>query len=109
MNYFNLQVLQNDLQEYLFIYIPRLSPGPQLRFQPLGMFFLFSFAFVLITQFIGMFAHRWGTLLHTLAITDIGFGNNDAQQRMVSSVKFNGASLISVTTNLYRFNCETPT
>ncbi|XP_076465330.1 chitin synthase chs-2-like [Babylonia areolata] len=76
-----LEVLQNDLQSYLFIHIPRFrqDQGPQLRFQPLGMFFLGSFAFILLTQFIGMFSHRWGTLLHTLAITDIGIGGQDSE------------------------------
>jgi hypothetical protein len=78
-----MQVLQNDLQMFLFIHIPRFDAGPPLKFQPLGMFFMVSFAFILIMQFIGMFAHRWGTLLHTLAITTVGVGTTNNEQNKV--------------------------
>ena len=78
------QVLQNDLKEYMYIHVVRFNQGPELRFQPLGLIFLASFALILIVQFLGMVAHRWGTLLHMLAITDIGIGPRNREQRKVS-------------------------
>ncbi|ESO87527.1 hypothetical protein LOTGIDRAFT_127517 [Lottia gigantea] len=70
-----LEVLQGELQHYLFFQIPRLTPDDKpLTFQPLGMMFLVFFACILFIQFVGMFVHRWGTMLHVLSITDVGFG-----------------------------------
>ncbi|XP_070177796.1 chitin synthase chs-2-like [Littorina saxatilis] len=80
-----LEALQDDLEMFLYIHIPRMTPGaPPHTFHPLGMVFLVSFALVLLVQFAGMFAHRWGTLLHTLSITEIGVGNSNDERKEVS-------------------------
>ena len=81
---FDIQVLQNDLQHFMYIPIARFNNGPPLRFQPLGLIFLASFALILITQFVGMFSHRWGTMLHMVSITEIGIGLKNSEQRKVS-------------------------
>ncbi|KAK7116851.1 hypothetical protein V1264_002461 [Littorina saxatilis] len=79
-----LEALQDDLEMFLYIHIPRMTPGaPPHTFHPLGMVFLVSFALVLLVQFAGMFAHRWGTLLHTLSITEIGVGNSNDERKEV--------------------------
>ena len=37
----------------------------------LGLLFVFFLLAVLLLQIVGMVIHRWGTLLHLLAFTDI--------------------------------------
>nr|KAG5687613.1 hypothetical protein BaRGS_023335 [Batillaria attramentaria] len=81
-----LEVLQNELQDFVFFQIPRFGGGPTLKFQPLGLFFLATFGLILLTQFIGMFAHRWGTMLHTLSITQLGFGRREKEHKKVRDI-----------------------
>nr|KAG5692245.1 hypothetical protein BaRGS_011745 [Batillaria attramentaria] len=45
--------------------------GNPLQMDILGMLFLVFLITILLLQLIGMFIHRWGTLLHLLAFTDI--------------------------------------
>lgn len=67
-----LNIMQDELKEKLFFKIPRLDPtSPPLTFEPLGMIFLIFFALIMTFQFFGMIIHRWGTILHVIAITDV--------------------------------------
>ena len=67
---FSLQLVSERIRDYVFIPIKRLHNDP-LRFEPLGFAFLGFFASILLVQFISMLWHRYGTLLHLLASTDL--------------------------------------
>jgi hypothetical protein len=67
---FSLQVVSERIREFVFIPIKRLHNEP-LRFEPLGLAFLAFFATILLVQFVSMLWHRYGTLLHLLASTDL--------------------------------------
>jgi chitin synthase len=42
-----------------------------LQLEPIGLVFVAFFAFILITQFVAMLFHRFGTLSHILASTEL--------------------------------------
>ncbi len=67
---FSLQLVSEQIRDYVFIPIKRLHNEP-LRFEPLGLGFLLFFASILLVQFVSMLWHRYGTLLHLLASTDL--------------------------------------
>nr|AHX26704.1 chitin synthase [Owenia fusiformis] len=67
---FQMQLMKEDLED-IFVEIPRADGKPAERFEPLGLVFLTFFAIILILQFVSMLCHRWGTLLHIVAITEI--------------------------------------
>lgn len=67
---FSLQLVSERIRDYVFIPIKRLHNEP-LRFEPLGFAFLGFFASILLVQFVSMLWHRYGTLLHLLASTDL--------------------------------------
>ena len=67
---FSLQLVSERIRDYVFIPIKRLHNDP-LRFEPLGFAFLGFFASILLVQFVSMLWHRYGTLLHLLASTDL--------------------------------------
>lgn len=67
---FHLQLVQYKVRDYIYIPIPRLNYEP-LRFEPLGFGFLIFFAVILLIQFFSMLWHRYGTVLHLLASTDL--------------------------------------
>ena len=69
---FALQLVSERIRDYVFIPIKRLDSEP-LRFEPLGLGFLLFFATILLVQFVSMLWHRYGTLLHLLASTDLKF------------------------------------
>ena len=69
---FHLQLVQNKVRDYIYVPIPRLDNEP-LRFEPLGFSFLIFFASISLVQFFSMLWHRYGTLLHLLASTDLKF------------------------------------
>ena len=83
---FSLQLVSERIRDYVFIPIKRLHNEP-LRFEPLGLAFLLFFATIQIVQFVSMLWHRYGTLLHLLASTDLKIGrrnsgkNNRGHQR----------------------------
>ncbi|XP_041375426.1 chitin synthase chs-2-like [Gigantopelta aegis] len=82
-----LEALQGEFQDFLFFHIPRFgSEGNPLTFQPLGLFFLSFFATLLFFQFVGMFAHRWGTMLHMLSITELVFGQQFTEQDKIRDI-----------------------
>ena len=70
---FSFQLVSERIRDYVFIPIKRLHNEP-LRFEPLGFGFLVFFASILLVQFISMLWHRYGTLLHLLASTDLKIG-----------------------------------
>lgn len=67
---FHLQLVQSKVRDYIYVPIPRLNYEP-LRFEPLGFGFLIFFATILLVQFFSMLWHRYGTVLHLLASTDL--------------------------------------
>jgi len=67
---FSFQLVSERIRDYVFIPIKRLHNEP-LRFEPLGLGFLIFFATILLVQFVSMLWHRYGTLLHLLASTDL--------------------------------------
>ncbi|CAF0778856.1 unnamed protein product [Didymodactylos carnosus] len=67
---FHFQLVQSKVRDYVYIPIKRLNYD-SLRFEPLGFLFLLFFASILLVQFISMLWHRYGTLLHLLASTDL--------------------------------------
>jgi len=67
---FSFQLVAERIRDYVFIPIKRLNNEP-LRFEPLGLGFLLFFASILLVQFVSMLWHRYGTLLHLLASTDL--------------------------------------
>ena len=62
--------MMQSVKDKVSLYIPRPGTKP-LPIEPLGLVFLVVFAFILMIQFFAMLRHRWGTLLHILASTDI--------------------------------------
>lgn len=62
--------MMQSVKDKVSIHIPRPGTDP-LPIEPLGLLFLIIFAFILLAQFCAMLRHRWGTLLHILASTDI--------------------------------------
>lgn len=60
-----------DRVQGLFIAIPHVEEGKENHLEPLGFMFLILFGLLLITQFLAMLIHRWGTLLHLLSITEV--------------------------------------
>ena len=82
-----LEALQDEFQDFLFFHIPRFgSDDKTLTLQPLRLFFLSFFAIILFFQFIGMFAHRWGTMLHMLSITELVFGRQFTEQDKIRDI-----------------------
>ena len=81
-----LQLLQDELRYTLFFKIPRGDSTEDLTFEPLGLIFLVFFAFILSVQFLGMFAHRWGTVLHMLSITEISCGQRFNEKDKVRGI-----------------------
>jgi chitin synthase len=67
---FTFQLVSERIRDYVYIPIKRLHNDP-LRFEPLGFCFLVFFASILLVQFVSMLWHRYGTLLHLLASTDL--------------------------------------
>jgi chitin synthase len=74
---FSFQLVSERIRDYVFIPIKRLHNEP-LRFEPLGFGFLVFFASILLVQFISMLWHRYGTLLHLLASTDLKLGRGNS-------------------------------
>lgn len=44
-----------------------------LQLEPIGLVFVFFFALILVIQFTAMLFHRFGTLSHILASTELNF------------------------------------
>ena len=74
---FSFQLVSERIRDYVFIPIRRLHNEP-LRFEPLGLGFLLFFASILLVQFVSMLWHRYGTLLHLLASTDLKLGQRSS-------------------------------
>ncbi|OXA64962.1 Chitin synthase 1 [Folsomia candida] len=50
-----------------------------LELEPIGLVFVGFFGIILVTQFIGMCLHRFGTLSHILAATDVAWCTRDTK------------------------------
>lgn len=92
--FLQLEILQDELKDYLFIKIPRLNSNEEpLTFQPFGLAFFAFFAILIMFQFLGMLLHRWGTALHLLSITNITFGQTFTEQDKVKDIILKVAEL----------------
>jgi hypothetical protein len=62
-----------------------------LQLEPIGVLFIVVFGLILVTQFIAMLFHRFGTLSHMLAktkfVAEVGTINGSPQYHCVSGVK----------------------
>lgn len=81
-----LQILQDEVKYTLFFRIPRGDGMEDLTFEPLGLIFLVFFASILAVQFLGMFAHRWRTVLHMLSITDVSCGKRFTEKDKIRGI-----------------------
>ncbi|CAC5369431.1 CHS1 [Mytilus coruscus] len=65
-----------QLRKPAIIEFPK-TPGAEnvddsvIKIDALGLMFIIFFVLILLIQFIGMVIHRWGTLMHLIAITEI--------------------------------------
>ncbi|XP_055306958.1 chitin synthase chs-2 isoform X4 [Sitodiplosis mosellana] len=53
-----------------------------LQLEPIGLVFVFFFALILVIQFTGMLFHRFGTLSHILAATELNFCCNKKAEEL---------------------------
>ncbi|XP_062565710.1 chitin synthase chs-2 isoform X3 [Armigeres subalbatus] len=53
-----------------------------LQLEPIGLVFVFFFALILIIQFTAMLFHRFGTLSHILASTELNWGCNKKPEEL---------------------------
>lgn len=64
-----------------------------LHLEPIGLVFVFFFAFIIVIQFTAMLFHRFGTLSHILASTDLNLCCNkkvsdDGKKRLIRVFSF---------------------
>lgn len=52
----------------------------KLEMEPIGLVFVFFFAFILVVQFAGMIFHRFGTLSHILASVELGLFSSKSDE-----------------------------
>lgn len=55
------------------IFFQVLISKEYLQLEPIGLVFVFFFALILVIQFSAMLFHRFGTLSHILASTELNF------------------------------------
>ncbi len=92
--FLQLELLQDELREFLFVKIPRLDANQDpLTFQPFGLAFFAFFAVIILFQFVGMLVHRWGTILHMLSITELSLGQNFTEKDKVKDIILKVADL----------------
>ena len=68
---FLLQIVQDQLQDTLYIRVPKRGGIEEKHFEPLSVAFLVFFAMIILIQFVSMLFHRYGTFLHILASTGL--------------------------------------
>jgi len=68
---FLLQIVQEQLQDTLYIRVPKRGSTEEKHFEPLSVAFLVFFAMIILIQFVSMLFHRYGTFLHILASTSL--------------------------------------
>ncbi|GFO13532.1 chitin synthase [Plakobranchus ocellatus] len=72
--------MSQRVKDRISIKIPRYGGGT-LGIEPLGLIFLSVFAFILFLQFGAMLRHRYGTLLHILASTELRVSKGKFNQK----------------------------
>ncbi|CAG5126787.1 unnamed protein product, partial [Candidula unifasciata] len=68
------------VKDKVSIVIPKYGGGT-LSIEPLGLIFLSVFAVILLLQFVAMLRHRYGTLLHILASTELRVNKKKFNQK----------------------------
>jgi hypothetical protein len=69
-----------------FVPFQEVVTTEHLELEPIGVLLVVSFGIILIIQFIAMFFHRFGTLSHMLATTQITWFKRAAQVSTVNSI-----------------------
>jgi hypothetical protein len=69
-----------------FVQFQILIAKEYLKLEPIGVLFIICFGTILIIQFIAMLIHRFGTLSHMLATTQINWCQRAAQVGTVNSI-----------------------
>ncbi|GFR89942.1 chitin synthase [Elysia marginata] len=72
--------MSQRVKDRISIEIPKYGGGT-LGIEPLGLIFLTVFAFILFLQFGAMLRHRYGTLLHILASTELRVSKGKFNQK----------------------------
>lgn len=73
----------------------------RLHMEPIGLVFVFFFAFILIIQFAGMIFHRFGTLSHILASVELSLCGNKSDED-ISEDAFIDKNAIQIARDLQR-------
>lgn len=71
---------RNNIVYYIFLQV-HISKE-YLQLEPIGLVFVFFFALILIIQFTAMLFHRFGTLSHILAATELNFCCNKKAEEL---------------------------
>jgi hypothetical protein len=69
-----------------FVQFQEVVTEEYLELEPIGLLFLVGFGTILIIQFIGMLFHRFSTLSHMLATTQITWCQRATQVRTVNNI-----------------------
>jgi len=77
-----------------------LISNEPLRLEPIGLVFVFFFGLILIIQFVAMLFHRFGTLSHILASTELSCCNRKVDD--VSGDAFIDKNAVEIVRNLQR-------
>jgi chitin synthase len=73
----------------------------KLEMEPIGLVFVFFFAFILIVQFAGMILHRFGTLSHILASVELNWFDRKSDED-ISEDAFIDKNAIQIARDLQR-------
>lgn len=89
-----------QLQDTLYIRIPKQGGTEDKHFEPLSVVFLVFLAMIILIQFVSMLFHRYGTFLHILASTGLHCCSKQYEpvgvEDIVQTVKVGCSSLYSV-------------
>lgn len=70
-----------------------------LQLEPIGLVFVFFFALILVIQFTAMLFHRFGTLSHILAATELNFCCNKKSEELSQDALIDKVNYELVSTN----------
>lgn len=67
-----------------------------LQLEPIGLVFVFFFALILVIQFTAMLFHRFGTLSHILAATELNFCCNKKSEELSQDALIDKVSFVKI-------------
>ena len=77
---------RTDLSDTCFVQFQIFITKEYLELEPIGMLFIIFFGAILVIQFIAMLIHRFGTLSHMLATTDITWFRGGVQVSLTAAL-----------------------